>query len=104
MPLDDSQWARGKCGYKLLTYMACGIPVIASPVGMNEELLADSRPGISARSPREWTEGLEFLLSSPDRGSAMGAAGRELVLRQYSLHALTPKLAAILQMTKAAAN
>jgi glycosyltransferase involved in cell wall biosynthesis len=104
MPLDNSQWARGKCAYKLLTYMACGIPVIASPVGMNRELLADGRAGISAHSSREWTDALEFLLNSPDRGSAMGAAGRELVAGQYSLHALTPRFAAILQMARAAAN
>jgi len=104
MPLNDSPWARGKCSYKLLTYMACGVPVIATPAGMNAQVLAGGQAGISARTPREWTDALEFLVNRPESASAMGVAGRQLVLREYSLHALAPRLAAILQMTKAAAN
>jgi glycosyltransferase involved in cell wall biosynthesis len=95
MPLDDSPWARGKCSYKLLTYMACGLPVVATPVGMNRELLARGTAGLAASSPADWADAIESILASPARAAEMGAAGRELVTRDYSLRTLSLRMAEI---------
>jgi glycosyltransferase involved in cell wall biosynthesis len=97
MPLDNSPWARGKCSYKLLTYMACGIPVVASPVGMNAEVLAKGPIGYAARTTDEWIDALESILADADLRSAMGATGREVAVRDYSVKALAPRLAGILR-------
>ncbi|HEX2607634.1 MAG TPA: glycosyltransferase family 4 protein [Flavisolibacter sp.] len=54
MPLYDSEWNRGKCSYKMLQYMACGKPVVVSPVGMNQEVLKMGSAGFAARTTTEW--------------------------------------------------
>jgi glycosyltransferase involved in cell wall biosynthesis len=99
MPLDDTAWARGKCGYKLLTYLACGIPAVASPVGVNAGILARGDVGIAAANSEEWVDALALLLRDRDRAAAMGANGREMVVREYSVRALAPRLAAVLRQT-----
>jgi glycosyltransferase involved in cell wall biosynthesis len=104
MPLDDSLWARGKCSYKLLTYMACAVPVIATPVGMNCELLSHESAGLAASTPAEWVDAIEAILRSPARATAMGAAGRRLVDRDYSLRNLSVRMAGILSAVGANAN
>lgn len=96
MPLDDTPWSRGKCSYKLLTYMACGVPVVATPVGMNAGLLSRAHAGLPARTVAEWTDALESILASP-RNAEMGAAGRRLVECDYSLSVLSPRMAGILR-------
>ena len=97
MPLDDSLWARGKCSYKLLAYMACGIPVIATPAGMNAEVLAKGDFGLPARTTADWVDAVDFILKRPERACVMGSKGREIVLRDYSLEALAPRLASLLR-------
>ncbi len=104
MPLDDSAWARGKCAYKMLTYMACGIPVVATPVGMNAEVLARVDAGLPARSSDEWTDAIDCILKDRTRAAAMGAAGRKLVVRDYSVTVLAPRLAAVLMAARADSN
>ncbi len=104
MPLDDSAWSRGKCSYKLLTYMACGLPVVATPVGMNMELLAGGEIGLGARNTDEWVDALESVLRNPGESRAMGRAGRSVVERDYSLSVLAPKLADTLRTVRAEAN
>jgi len=79
MPLPDTEYARAKAGYKLLQYMAAGIPVVASPVGVNTELVERSGAGFLAGSPDEWDEALRLLLASPSTRSAMGRSGRAFV-------------------------
>jgi glycosyltransferase involved in cell wall biosynthesis len=96
MPLDDSVISRGKCSFKMLQYMACGVPAVVSPVGMNGEVLRAGNIGLSAVRKNEWIEGLSFLLENPDVRERMGQCGREVVLRQYSVTALLPRLAKIL--------
>lgn len=96
MPLDDSLWARGKCGYKLLLYMACGLPVVGTPAGMSAQLFERAGAGLAARTPSEWIEALEYLLSDERRAGAIGAAGRAVVEREYSLAALAPRLAELI--------
>ena len=96
MPLEDSAWARGKCAFKMLTYMACGVPVVVSPVGVNAEILRQGKVGFGARTDAEWVESIEALLNDRDMGMRMGRAGRSLVESSYSISALAPRFAALL--------
>ena len=97
MPLTDTPWARGKCGYKLIQYMACGLPVIASPVGVNAEIVEHGVNGFLASSEAEWTEALRTLLSDPALRARMGEAGRRKVERNYSLQVWGPRVAKMLR-------
>ena len=83
MPLPDSDWARGKCSFKMLTYMATGLPCVVSPVGMNAELLALGALGLGPRSEAEWVDALDQLLREPDPGAALGATGRRIAVAQF---------------------
>lgn len=96
MPLTETPWARGKCGYKLIQYMACGIPVIASPVGVNAEIVEHGMNGFLASSDAEWRGALQTLLHDPDLRANMGEAGRRKVERDYSLQVWGPRVAQML--------
>ena len=96
MPLPDSAWARGKCGFKLIQYMAGGRPTIAAPVGANREIVVHGETGLLASTPVEWRSALHALRDSPDLRLRMGQAGRERAARLYSLEATAPRLAAVL--------
>lgn len=89
MPLEDGDWERGKCAFKLLQYMACAKPVVASPVGVNAELLADERVGISAGSNVQWEEALIQLIDEPRLRQQFGSAGRHRAETDYD----TPMIA-----------
>lgn len=97
MPLSDTPWERGKCGYKLIQYMACGLPVIASPVGINVEIVAAGTDGFLAATDSQWTEGLLRLARDPDLRRQMGAQGRAKVERDFSVQAVAPRMAALLK-------
>jgi glycosyltransferase involved in cell wall biosynthesis len=97
MPLNDDRWARGKSGYKLIQYMACGLPVIASPVGVNVEIVSNGENGILATSAAEWRAVFDTLLSDSALRQAMGARGRERVLADYSLKVHAPRVIEILR-------
>jgi glycosyltransferase involved in cell wall biosynthesis len=96
MPLDDTPWSHGKCGYKLIQFMACGLPVIASPVGVNASIVEHGVNGFLAESPNEWREALNTLLGDADLRRRMGGAGRKRVEEQYSLSVWGPKVAQML--------
>jgi glycosyltransferase involved in cell wall biosynthesis len=93
MPLEDNVFARGKCSYKMLLYMACGLPVVVSPVGMNAEVLEQGSVGYAASNESEWVEHLDRLLRHPEMCSQMGAEGRKVILENYSVEALAPQMA-----------
>lgn len=93
MPLSDSPWERGKCGLKLIQYMACGRPVVGSPVGVNGLLISDGVNGYKATTHQEWVDALLALLEEPDARIRMGAAGRRLVENSYCLQVTAPILA-----------
>lgn len=97
MPLPDTPWTRGKCGYKLIQYMACGLPVIASPVGVNTEIVEHGVNGFLASTEAEWTEALQTLLSDPALRARMGEEGRRKIERDYSLQVWGPRVAQILR-------
>lgn len=96
MPLPDTEWVRGKCGYKLLQYFSAGVPAIASPVGVNPGLIGGKR-GIIASSPQEWRLALEQLITDVERRRESGAAARAFVEREYSYQRWAPELAALLR-------
>lgn len=85
MPLPDSSWERGKCAYKLIQYMACGKPVIASPVGVNVEVVHDGVNGFLADSAEDWEQALLKLLRNSDLRQQLGEAGRQLVKKHYTI-------------------
>ena len=92
MPLDDSPWERGKCGYKLIQYMACGVPVIASPVGVNCEIVEEGINGKFAGVIEDWDRALrEMLGAGPESREMVGTAGRERAEQWYSLQAQAPR-------------
>ncbi len=94
MPMEDSLWSRGKCSYKMLLYMACGVPVAVSPVGMNNEVLAAGNVGFGPRSEAEWSDCLSYLLDHSDKAKRIGQDGRRVVEERYGLRNLAPRFAA----------
>jgi glycosyltransferase involved in cell wall biosynthesis len=97
MPLEDSPWERGKCGYKLIQYMACGLPVVASPVGVNTEIVGPGVNGFLAQGERSWRESLAALLSDAESRGQMGRSGRKNVESWYCLQVQAPRLAKLIR-------
>jgi glycosyltransferase involved in cell wall biosynthesis len=93
MPLPDDLWERGKCGYKLIQYMACGKAVVASPVGVNSQIVrADN--GYLAQDIGQWDQALARLQGDATLRTGMGARGRAIFAAEYALQVTAPKLAA----------
>ena len=92
MPLPDEPWERGKCGYKLIQYMACGKPVIASPVGVNKEIVETGVNGFLAETLPDWVKFFNLLRSDPDLGARLGGCGREKVETRYCTRVSAPVL------------
>jgi glycosyltransferase involved in cell wall biosynthesis len=91
-PLADEAWERGKCGYKLVQYMAAGRATVASPVGANASIVVHGRTGFLAGSTEEWTDFLSTLAANPTLSMNLGVNGRRRVEEMYSLRATTSKL------------
>jgi glycosyltransferase involved in cell wall biosynthesis len=92
MPLPDTPWTRGKCAYKLIQYMSCGVPVVASPVGANTKLVA-AAGNFLANSTHDWLEAFRVLASSPALRSQLGAEARRHVVDNFSLSVTLPVMA-----------
>jgi glycosyltransferase involved in cell wall biosynthesis len=84
-PMPSDSWTRGKCGLKLLQYMAAGLPVISSPAGVNKEIVKHGVTGFLAESPEDWETAIKRLADNPGLRKAMGEAGRERVIQYYSV-------------------
>lgn len=95
MPLPDTEWARGKCGYKLLQYFAAGVPAVASPVGVNTSIVGSER-GYLATSHSDWNFFLRTLVASVEERRERGRAARAFVEREYSYQRWAPELARML--------
>jgi glycosyltransferase involved in cell wall biosynthesis len=91
MPLIDGPFERGKCAYKLIQYMGCGVAAVASPVGVNSDVLTPDC-GLLATTPDEWRQALARLLDDAGLRRRMGAAGRQRAVAHYSLQAHAPRL------------
>jgi len=87
MPLPDNEWTRGKCGLKLLQYMALEIPAVASPVGVNTEIITHGENGFLAKTHEEWERYLSMLIEDSSLRSKLGRAGRKTVEERYSVTA-----------------
>jgi glycosyltransferase involved in cell wall biosynthesis len=85
MPLTDDDWSRGKCGFKALQYMAMEIPAVISPVGVNKVIVTNGVDGFICSNQSEWTEVLERLVNDATLRKKVGRAGREKVMRSYSV-------------------
>ncbi len=93
MPLYDGLWESGKCGLKTIQYMACSLPVVVSPVGVNNEIVENGVTGILASSNDEWVRALTTLRDDRSLRLRLGAAGRKRVEEKYSLKAAAPRFA-----------
>ena len=95
-PLDDDEWSRGKSGFKAIQYLCCGVPFVASPVGVVRDIAAESGAAFLATHPDEWLAALDCLLGDADLRRAMGRAGRDFALSRYRLTAQAAELGEIL--------
>ncbi len=90
MPLPDDEWAKGKCGFKGLQYMAMEIPAVLSPVGVNTEIIQHNVNGFLASSPDDWEYLLSLLLENPAERRRLGVEARKVIEMKYSVHAQWP--------------
>lgn len=97
MPLTDSPWEQGKCGYKLIQYMACGVPVVASAVGANQRIVTDDVNGFLAADDVGWFRALDRLAIDPALRARLGAAGRARVVSDYCVQVTAPRVAGWMQ-------
>ncbi|MFZ1808157.1 MAG: glycosyltransferase family 4 protein [Cyclobacteriaceae bacterium] len=85
MPLPDDEWSKGKCGFKLLQYMALGIPCIGSKVGANLDIVEDGINGFLCSSEEAWFQSLEKLIKDENLRSTIGRNGRKTIVNKYSV-------------------
>lgn len=97
MPLSDDLWSRGKCSFKMLTYMSMALPVVVSPVGMNAEILAQSFCGFGASSIDDWVEAISTLIENKDMRAEAGCNGRKIVEETYSRELVAKRLVEIIK-------
>jgi len=91
MPLKDSAWSKGKCGFKLIQYGAIGIPSIASDVGVNSDVIIDKKTGFIVTDDN-WFTPLETLINAPELCRKMGEGAAQHICNNYSLDANYEKL------------
>ena len=90
MPLEDNEWNRGKCGFKIIQYMAIGLPTVGSPVGVNSEIIENNVTGYLASTHEEWVSSLSQLINDRMKLRNFGTAGRKRAQKIYSLQATLP--------------
>ena len=91
MPLSDDEWSEGKCGFKLIQYMALGIPAVASPVGVNKEIISHGNNGFLCDTDTDWEVALKLLLTNDLLRKQIGIAGRETVVNNFSIQSQKKK-------------
>jgi glycosyltransferase involved in cell wall biosynthesis len=96
-PLPDTPWERGKCGVKILQYMACGIPAVASPVGANKDIITHGVNGFLASTTEEWTTALRTLVADSNLRRKFGAAGRETVAKRFTIQRAAETVSSVLR-------
>jgi glycosyltransferase involved in cell wall biosynthesis len=95
MPLEMDEWCKGKCGFKLLQYMAMEIPAVATPIGVNRQIIHHQRNGFLAEQMEDWVKHLSNLIENADLRKQIGEAGRSTVLEHYSTSEWFPTLLAL---------
>lgn len=96
MPMPDTPWSRGKCSFKLLTYLACGVPAVASPYGMNKDVIAGGG-AFGAESISDWTDLVLMLLRDLSGARTLGRIGRQSVEASFSTVQMAPRFAAAIR-------
>lgn len=102
--LDDNEWNRGKCGLKILQYMAAGLPVVTNPTGVHSEMVLHGSTGYLAETPQQWFDAIAKLGSSPELRNRFGAAGRKRVVEHYSVAAWKDTFATCFVDSRSCAN
>ncbi|MFC1699001.1 glycosyltransferase family 4 protein [Candidatus Omnitrophota bacterium] len=97
MPLPDNDWTKGKGGFKLLQYLAMGIPAVTTPVGVNSEIVQNGINGYLVNSEEEWIERLSLLIEDSELRQRMGRAGRKRIEEKFSIAANVPGFIEILK-------
>jgi glycosyltransferase involved in cell wall biosynthesis len=85
MPLTDDAWAKGKCGFKALQYMALAVPALVSPIGVNQQIVDDGLNGFICETPEDWREKIIFLLENRAKCLTMGQLARQKIIAKYSV-------------------
>lgn len=98
MPLTDDPYSRGKCGFKLLQYMACGAVPVASDVGFNREVVQHGHTGYLVGEPTEWAARVAALLDDAPLRARMAHAARADVVARFSLTPAVDSLLHFLQL------
>src|SRR5262249_38844418 len=83
--LPDDLWSQGKCGLKILQYMAAGLPVVANAVGVQADLVRHGETGLAAENASDWLSAIETLARDPVLRRRLGQAGRQRVLDDFSV-------------------
>lgn len=91
MPLKENAWSEGKCGFKLIQYLALGIPAVAAPVGVNKNIIDHGVNGFLCTSKEEWKDCLKQLITNAAVRKQMGLVGREKIVKEYSIQAQEEK-------------
>jgi glycosyltransferase involved in cell wall biosynthesis len=97
MPLPGGDWAKGKCAFKMLQYLACAVPAVVSPVGMSAQVLGMADVGLPATGEADWVEALLALYRDRDQARTFGRAGRALAESTFSVQVIAPQLAAVMR-------
>ena len=100
MPLANDEWCLGKCGYKLLQYMSCGLPSVASPWGIVSDMLDAGRCGLPAQDLEEWTSNLDLLIREPSYRKEIGLSARDHAERIYSKRVMYPRWKEVLESVR----
>jgi glycosyltransferase involved in cell wall biosynthesis len=100
MPLANDEWCLGKCGYKLLQYMSCGLASVASPWGIVSDMLDAGRCGLPAQDLEEWTSNLDLLIRETKRRREIGASARDHAERIYSRRVIYPRWKEVLESVR----
>lgn len=87
MPLEADPWCEGKCGFKIIQYLALGIPAVASPVGVNKEIIEQDKNGFLCTTHQQWYTAIASLIQQEQLRTNMGLSGRKKVCEQYSIQA-----------------
>lgn len=98
MPLNETPWSKGKCGFKALQYMALEIAPVVSPVGVNTEIVTDGENGFLCTTPDQWKARLIELLENPSLRQKMGKSAYSKIESGYSVNANYPKYKQLLNL------
>jgi glycosyltransferase involved in cell wall biosynthesis len=94
-PLADDDWAKGKSGFKAIQYLSCGIPFVASPVGVVAGIGHPGSTHFEARTEDEWVTALSTLLADEALRARMGSAGRRYAVEHYSTREAATTIAGV---------